>query len=43
MGPRGSEGGVKVMDFTNYDMPEELAVFERGPIDPPQTRVRRFR
>ena len=26
------------MDFTNSDKPEELAFFDRGPIDPPQTQ-----
>ena len=30
------QGGVSVMDFTNSDKPEELAYFDRGPIDPPQ-------
>jgi hypothetical protein len=30
------QGGVSVMDFTNADKPEELAYFDRGPIDPPQ-------
>ena len=29
------QGGVSVMDFTNSDKPEELAYFDRGPIDPP--------
>ena len=29
------QGGVSVMDFTNSDKPEELAFFDRGPIDPP--------
>ena len=28
------QGGVSVMDFTNADKPEELAYFDRGPIDP---------
>ena len=28
------QGGVSVMDFTNSDKPEELAYFDRGPIDP---------
>jgi hypothetical protein len=27
------QGGVSVMDFTNADKPEELAYFDRGPID----------
>jgi hypothetical protein len=29
------QGGVSVMDFTNADKPEELAFFDRGPIDAP--------
>jgi hypothetical protein len=28
------QGGVSVMDFTNADDPQELAYFDRGPIDP---------
>ncbi len=29
------QGGVSVMEFTDPDHPQELAFFDRGPIDPP--------
>ena len=28
------QGGVSVMDFTDPDLPQEIAYFDRGPIDP---------
>jgi hypothetical protein len=30
------QGGISVMEFTDPDHPQELAYFDRGPIDPPQ-------
>jgi hypothetical protein len=30
------QGGISVMEFTDPDHPQELAFFDRGPIDPPQ-------